>query len=70
MKHQIYGAQKQGYSEDEIVSGPIRSMHSGFRLNSILNMKSSSLALATLMEYLQHHYEEKCFTDLFAHLTQ
>ena len=55
VKHQIYEAQREGYSEHEIVSSVIRSMHSGLRLKSILEMKSN-LTLATLKGYLQHHY--------------
>ena len=54
VKHQIYEAQRQGYSEDEIASSVISSMHSGLKLKSILEMKSK-LTIATLMGYLQHH---------------
>ena len=63
VKHQIYEAQRQAHTEDQIFSSVIRSMHSGLRLKSILQMKSN-LALATLMGYLQHSYEEKSSTDL------
>ena len=66
VKHQIYKAQRQSYTEDEIVNSVIRSMHSGLRLKSILEMKSN-LTLAILIGYLQNHYKET--TDLCAQFT-
>ena len=68
LKHQINTAKQSGYSEQEIVSGVIRSMHSSLRLKSILEMKKD-LTLPTLLKYLQHHFEEKSSTDLCAQLT-
>ena len=68
VKHQIHEAQRQGFTEDETASSVIRSMYSGLRHKSILVMKSN-LALATLIGYLQQHYEEKSSTDLCAQLT-
>lgn len=68
VKHQIHESQRQGYTEDETASSVIRSMYSSLRPKSILVMKSN-LALATLIGYLQQHYEEKSSTDLCAQLT-
>ena len=68
LKHQINNAKQSGYSEQEIVSGVIRAMHSSLRLKSILEMKKD-LTLPTLLKYLQHHFEEKSSTDLCAQLT-
>ena len=38
-KHQIYEAQRQDYTKDEIAISVIRSMHSGLRLKSIFENK-------------------------------
>ena len=68
VKHQIYEARKQVYLNREIVNSIIRAMYSSLRLKSILEMKQN-LDMPSLLNYLQHHYEEKSTPDLCVDLT-
>ena len=68
VKYQICKVWRWGYTEDENVISVIRSIHSGLRVKSILEMKRN-LAFATLIWYVKHHHKEKISTDLCTQLT-
>ena len=58
VKYQIYEAQRQGYTDDDITISLVRSIHNDLPIKIILEIKSN-LSLATRMGYLQHHYEKR-----------
>ena len=58
VKYQIYEAQRQGYTDDDIASSLMRSIHNDLPIKIIFEIKSN-LSLATRMGYLQQHYEKR-----------